>query len=69
MPRLHLKALQAIMLGKQVLFKHQLMNLVGISYEQLTAIITEGRDEVGEAFVTRLCNGLGCQRSEIVTAE
>jgi hypothetical protein len=69
MPRLDLKALQGIMLRQNYLFKHQLMNLVGISYGRLTEVIANGDDLVEEEFVSKLCNGLGCARAEIVIEE
>ena len=69
MPRLDLKALQGIMLRQNYLFKHQLMNLVGISYGRLTEVIANGDDVVEEEFVRKLCNGLGCERAEIVIGE
>ena len=69
MPRLDLKALKGIMLRQNYLFKHQLMNLVGISYERLTKVIADGDDLVEEEFVSKLCNGLGCERSEIVIGD
>ena len=52
---------------RNFLFKHQLANLVGISYERLTAIIAHRENEVDEEIVARLCSGLGCPREEIVT--
>ena len=39
MPSLDVKALQRIMLERNFLFKHQLANLVGLSYGRLTDII------------------------------
>ncbi len=66
MPRLDLNALERIMLRRNFLFKHQLANLVGISYERLIAIIANHQSEVEEEIVTRLCSGLGCKRAEIV---
>jgi DNA-binding Xre family transcriptional regulator len=51
---------------RNFLFKHQLANLVGISYERLTAIIAHRENEVDEEIVARLCSGLGCPREEIV---
>lgn len=66
MPRLDLNALERIMLRRNFLFKHQLANLVGISYERLAAIIANHESEVEEEIVARLCSGLGCKRAEIV---
>jgi DNA-binding Xre family transcriptional regulator len=66
-PRLDLNALERVMRRRNFLFKHQLANLVGISYERLTAIIAHRENEVDEEIVARLCSGLGCPREEIVT--
>ena len=66
MPRLDLNALERIMLRQNFLFKHQLANLVGISYERLIAIIANHESEVEEEIVARLCSGLSCERAEIV---
>ena len=69
MPQLDLKALERVLTRQNFLFKHQIANLVGISYERLTQIIAERQDQVEEEVVTRLCNGLGCRRDEIVLAD
>ena len=69
MPRLNLNALERVMRQRNFLFKHQLANLVGISYERLTAIIVAGENDVEEEIVARLCSGLGCAREEIVTGD
>lgn len=66
MPRIDVEALGKVMLRHQFLFKHQIANLVGISYERLTAIIVQGECEVEEEIVARLCAGLECAREEIV---
>jgi DNA-binding Xre family transcriptional regulator len=68
MPHINLKALERVMLRQNALFKHQIVNQVGISYERLTAIIANHENEVEEEIVKRLCNGLGCKREEIVIA-
>ena len=57
------------MLRQRFLFKHQLMNLVGISYDELTRVIADGNDLVDEEFLNKLCTGLGCERSEITSEE
>ena len=57
------------MTARNFLFKHQLANAVGLSYERLTAIIVNGENEVEEEVVARLCSGLGCERSDIVPGE
>ncbi|MEE2658857.1 MAG: hypothetical protein VX733_10160 [Candidatus Latescibacterota bacterium] len=64
--RLDAKAIQQVMMRKNYLFKHQLANQVGISYDRLTAILVEDETEVEEEVVRRLCAGLGCEREEIV---
>ena len=68
-PRLDLNALERVMRQRNFLFKHQLANLVGISYERLTAIIASRESDVDEEIVARLCSGLGCTREEIVTGD
>ncbi len=60
------QAIKSVMLRQNYLFKHQVVNLVGISYERLTKILVGNETEVEEEIVTRLCNGLNCERSEIV---
>ena len=69
MPRLDLSALERVMRRRNFLFKHQLANLVGISYDRLTAIIAGGENDVDEEIVARLCNGLDCAREDIVTGD
>ena len=69
MPRLDLEALQRAMRQQNMLFKHQLANLVGISYDRLAALFGNPDEEVDEETVTRLYKGLNCERSDIVAAE
>ena len=69
MPRLDLNALERVMRRRNFLFKHQLANLVGISYERLTRIIVHGESDVDEEIVARLCSGLGCKREDIIDAD
>lgn len=69
MPRIDVTALQRIMTARNFLFKHQLANAVGLSYERLTAIVVNGENEVEEEVVAKLCSGLGCERSDIVAGE
>lgn len=69
MANLDAKAIKNVMLRQNYLFKHQVANLVGISYERLTRILVDNETEVEEEIVTRLCNGLNCQRSEIVNED
>ncbi len=57
------------MTRRNYLFKHQLANLVGLSYARLTQIIADGDAEVDEDVVRRLCNGLECERADIVAPE
>lgn len=66
MANLDSKAIKRVMLRRNYLFKHQIVNLVGISYERLTQILVGNETDVEEEIVTRLCHGLDCQRSEIV---
>ncbi|HJP31943.1 MAG TPA: helix-turn-helix domain-containing protein [Candidatus Latescibacteria bacterium] len=55
-----------MMTRRNLLFKHQLTNLIGISYERLTQIIADGDVEVDEDTVHRLCTGLECERGDII---
>jgi DNA-binding Xre family transcriptional regulator len=66
MTKLDVEAIRGVMLRRNYLFKHQVANLVGISYDRLTQILVGNESEVEEEIVTRLCNGLACERSEIV---
>ncbi len=69
MPRIDVKALEQVMRRHNFLFKHQIANLVGISYDRLTQIIVEGKCEVEEDIVERLCAGLECRREEIIVRD
>jgi DNA-binding Xre family transcriptional regulator len=69
MPRVNARALQTVMLRRNYLFKHQLANLVGISYDRLTAILADGETEVEDEIVARLCAGLDCEPAEILEPE
>ena len=60
-------AIKSVMMRRNYLFKHQVANLVGISYERLTRILVGNETEVEEEIVTRLCAGLECDRAEIVS--
>ena len=66
MPRLDPQAILRVMRRRNYLFKHQVANLVGISYDRLTKILVGHETEVEEEIVRRLCSGLACERSEIV---
>ena len=66
---LDVRALQRMMTRRNYLFKHQLANLVGLSYERLTQIIAHGDAEVEEDIVRRLCTGLECERADIVAQD
>ncbi len=66
MAKLNVEAIRSVMLRRNYLFKHQVANLVGISYHRLTQILVDNESEVEEEIVTRLCTGLACERSEIV---
>ena len=68
MPRLDVTAVQAQMTRRNVLFKHQLANLVGISYERLTDLLTRQQAEVDDDTVRRLCAGLECEAEDILAA-
>lgn len=69
MPRLDIKALEQVMLRRNFLFKHQIANLVGISYGRLTEIIADSENDVEEDIVARLCAGLECRREDIVAQD
>jgi DNA-binding Xre family transcriptional regulator len=66
MPVIDVKALQRVMTQQNYLFKHQLANLVGISYDRLTQIMVNGDNDVEEDIVRRLCIGLECEPGDIV---
>ena len=54
------------MTRRNVLFKHQLANLVGLSYERLTEILGRNEADVDDDTVRRLCTGLDCDPGDIV---
>jgi DNA-binding Xre family transcriptional regulator len=66
MPVIDVRALQRVMTQQNYLFKHQLANLVGISYERLTEILVNGDTDVDEDIVRRLCIGLECEPDNII---
>ena len=66
MPRLDVPALQTMMTRRNVLFKHQLANLVGISYERLAQLMASPGAEVDEQTLRRLCSGLDCEAADLV---
>ena len=66
MPRLDIPAVQAAMLRRRYLFKHQLANMVGIPYGRLALMLSDPEHEVEEEDVRRLCAGLECERAQIV---
>jgi DNA-binding Xre family transcriptional regulator len=66
MPILDPKAIKSVMIRHNYIFKHQVANLVGISYEHLARILVDDETEVEEEIVRRFCAGLDCERSEIV---
>ena len=55
-----------MMVRRNYLFKHQLANVLGASYERLIAILTQGEDDVEEVLLVRLCDVLKCDRGEIL---
>ena len=69
MAKLDPVAVRRAMTRANFLFKHQVANHVGISYERLTEIMVNGETEVEEEIVARLCTGLGCARAELVIEE
>ncbi len=66
MPRLDIVAVRDLMTRRNLLFKHQMANLVGISYERLTQIIADGDADVDDDTVRRLCLGLECEPDDIL---
>jgi DNA-binding Xre family transcriptional regulator len=54
------------MTRRNVLFKHQLANLVGLSYERLTEILARNEADVDDDTVRRLCAGLDCEPTDIL---
>jgi len=66
MPVVDPEAIKKVMLRRNYLFKHQVANQVGISYDRLAQILVGNETEVEEEIVARLCNGLDCERWEIV---
>lgn len=66
MPVIDVQALRRAMTQQNFLFKHQLANLVGISYERLTEIMVKGDTDVDEDIVRRLCIGLECEPGDII---
>lgn len=69
MARLDLEALQRVMRRRNMLFKHQMANLVGISYDRLSELFGNPEEEVEEDIIERLCVGLGCERGEITVGD
>lgn len=65
MPQLDPQAVRRMMTRRNLLFKHQIANSLGISYEHLAAALVEG-EEVDEVLITRLCDILSCDRTAIV---
>lgn len=51
------------------LFKHQLVNLVGIPYDRLAVMLSDPEHEVEEELVARLCAGLECERAQLVARD
>lgn len=66
MPILDVRALQRVMTQRNYLFKHQLANLVGISYDRLTDMMVNGETDVDDDTIRRLCLGLECKPDDIV---
>ncbi len=66
MPVLDVHALQRAMIRRNYLFKHQLANLVGISYDRLADMMVNGQTDVDDDTIRRLCLGLECEPADIV---
>lgn len=58
--------MRKMMVRKNFLFKHQMANGLGISYERLTAILVNGEDDVEEELIARICQFLECDRQDIL---
>ncbi|MFH1569130.1 MAG: helix-turn-helix transcriptional regulator [Gemmatimonadota bacterium] len=69
MPRLNAEALLRAMRRRNVLFKHQLANAAGISYDRLAELFAHPEREVDEDTVARLSGALGCEPGEITSRE
>jgi DNA-binding Xre family transcriptional regulator len=69
MPQINIIALEKMMRRRNMLFKHQLSNLVGVSYTKLGEIMSGSDSEIDEQTLGQLCDGLGCERSELIHEE
>ncbi len=69
MPRIDPRAMHRMMVRKNFLFKHQMANGLGISYDRLTAILVGGEDDVEDVLVDRICQFLACERHEILRVD
>lgn len=69
MPQINIIALEKMMRRRNMLFKHQLSNLVGVSYTKLGEIMSGSDSEIDEQMLRQLCDGLGCDRSELIHEE
>lgn len=68
MPIVDVVALQRAMTRRNYLFKHQLANLVGMSYDRLTEIMVNGQTDIDADTLRRLCLGLDCEPADIIAA-
>ena len=66
MPKINIFALEKMMRRRNMLFKHQLSNLVGVSYTRLGEIMSGDGSEIDEQTLEQLCAGLECDRSELI---
>ena len=66
MPNINSVALEKMMRKRNMLFKHQLSNLVGISYTRLCEVMSGDDSEVDDQMLDQLCAGLECDRSELI---
>ena len=66
MPNINGVALEKMMRKRNMLFKHQLSNLVGVSYTRLCEVMSGDDPEVDEQILDQLCAGLECDRSELI---
>ncbi len=60
MPNINCVALEKMMRKRNMLFKHQLSNLVGVSYTRLCEVMSGDDPEVDEQILDQLCVVLCC---------
>ena len=66
MPRLRPAALNQWMIRRNILFKHQLANMAGISYELLREAAENPEREVDQNLLERLSRALDCPLEDLI---